>query len=92
LGNSSGEPTRQASGVAATLVRFGRPSDAEIEAYLATGEPVQVAGAATIEGFGAPFIDGIEGDHGTVLGLSLPLLRDLLGQLGIAITDLWTKP
>jgi septum formation protein len=82
---------RQANGVAQTAVRFGDPSDAEIEAYLATGEPLQVAGALTIDGYGAPFVDGIDGDHGTVIGLSLPLLRRLLGQLGIAITDLWAR-
>lgn len=79
------------TGVAETIVRFGDPTDAEIDAYLATGEPLEVAGAATIDGYGAPFIDGIDGDHGTVLGLSLPLLRRLLAELGIAITDLWTK-
>jgi septum formation protein len=83
---------RQAAGVAQTRVRFGHPTDAEIESYLATGEPLQVAGAATIDGYGGPFIDGIEGDHGTVVGLSLPLLRSLLADLGIPVTDLWAKP
>lgn len=82
---------RRAVGVAETLVHFGRPTDDEIEAYLATGEPLHVAGAATIDGYGAPFIDCIEGDHGTVLGLSLPLLRRLLADLGIPITDLWKR-
>lgn len=80
---------RQASGVSQTTLHFGHPSDAEIEAYLATGEPLAVAGAVTIDGFGAPFVERIEGDHGTVIGLSLPLLRRLLGDIGIAITDLW---
>ena len=82
---------RRTSGVADTLVRFGCPSDAEIEAYIATGEPLAVAGACTIDGYGAPFVAGIDGDHGTVIGLSLPLLRTLLADLGIAITDLWTR-
>jgi nucleoside triphosphate pyrophosphatase len=80
---------RRTSGVADTVVRFGCPSDAEIEAYIATGEPLTVAGACTIEGYGAPFVAGIDGNHGTVIGLSLPLLRTLLADLGIAITDLW---
>lgn len=80
---------RRAEGVATSTVRFGSPTDEEIEAYLATGEPLEVAGGATIEGRSAPFIDGIEGDHTNVLGLSLPLLRTLLAELGVAITDLW---
>jgi septum formation protein len=83
---------RRTSGVAETVVRFGCPSDAEIEAYIATGEPLGVAGACTIDGYGAPFVAGIEGDHGTVMGLSLPLLRTLLADLGVSITDLWVLP
>jgi septum formation protein len=80
---------RQASAVASTVVRYGTPSDAEVEAYLATGEPLQVAGGFTIDGYAAPFVDGIDGDHGTVLGLSLPLLRRLLAELGTSIVELW---
>jgi septum formation protein len=80
---------RRACAVARTVVRFGAPSDDELDAYIATGEPLVVAGACTIDGYGAPFVDGIDGDHGTVLGLSMPLLRRLLGELGVAITDLW---
>ncbi len=79
------------SAVAATTVRFGRPTEAELAAYIATGEPLAVAGAFTIEGYGAPFVDGVDGDPGNVLGLSLPLLRRMLGELGIAITDLWRR-
>lgn len=80
---------RQVSDVATTTVRFGTPSDAEVAAYVATGEPLAVAGAFTLDGFCAPFVDGIDGDHGTVVGLSMPLLRGLLSQLGVEVTDLW---
>ncbi|KJY43243.1 septum formation protein Maf [Streptomyces sp. NRRL B-1568] len=80
---------RQASATASTTVRFGEPSDAEIAAYVASGEPLHVAGAFTLDGRSAPFVEGIDGDHGNVIGLSLPLLRTLLAELGIQITDLW---
>lgn len=75
--------------VASTTVHFGTPTDAEVSAYVATGEPLGVAGGITLEGRSAPFIDGIEGDHSNVIGLSLPLLRTLLARLGVPITDLW---
>jgi septum formation protein len=78
-----------ASDVAATVVRFGCPDDAEIEAYVATGEPLHVAGAFTLDGRSAPFIEGVDGDPGNVIGLSLPLLRRLLGRVGAVMTDLW---
>lgn len=81
-----------ASAVASTTVRYGSPSPEEIEAYLGTGEPLLVAGGFTIDGFAAPFVDGIDGDHGSVLGLSVPLLRRLLQDLGHQITDLWVRP
>jgi len=87
-----GHAGRQASGVAATVIRFGQPTAAEIAAYAATGEPLQLAGAFSIDGRGAPFIDGIDGDPGNVIGLSLPLLRRLLAELDVAITDLWRPP
>ncbi|MFE9394432.1 Maf family protein [Streptomyces flavidovirens] len=80
---------RRASATASTTVRFGEPTDAEISAYVATGEPLHVAGAFTLDGRSAPFIDGIDGDPGNVIGLSLPLLRRLLGELGTPITALW---
>ena len=84
------EPTgRVAVATASTTVRFGVTTDAELDAYLATGEALAVAGAFTLDGRSAPFIDGVDGDPGTVIGLSLPLVRELLGGLGIAITDLW---
>ena len=77
---------------ASTVVHFAAVSDAEIDAYVATGEPLHVAGAFTIDGLGGAFITGIEGDHHNVVGLSLPLLRDLVGDLGIRWTDLWNRP
>ncbi|MCP3818984.1 Maf family nucleotide pyrophosphatase [Streptomyces sp. A3M-1-3] len=80
---------RHVSATASTTVRFGEPTDAEITAYVASGEPLHVAGAFTLDGRSAPFVEGIEGDHGNVIGLSLPLLRRLLGELGVSITDLW---
>ncbi len=83
---------RTASGAAATVVHFGTPSDAEVDAYVASGEPLAVAGAFTIDGRSAPFVERIEGNHGTVLGLSLPLLRRLLAELGVGIVDLWGTP
>ena len=80
---------QQAAAVAATRVRFGTPSQQEVAAYVASGEPLAVAGAFTLDGRGGWFVDGIDGDHGTVLGLSLPLLRRLLAELGISLTSLW---
>ena len=79
----------RAQGVGRTVVRFGRPSDAEIAAYVASGEPLALAGGFSLDGLGAPFVEGIDGDPGNVLGLSLPLLRHLLAELGVAISDLW---
>jgi septum formation protein len=80
---------RYSSGTASTVVRFGDPTDEEIDAYVATGEPLHVAGAFTLDGRSAPFVEGIEGDHGNVIGLSLPLLRRLLGKLDVSVTELW---
>ncbi|GAA6527338.1 Maf family protein [Intrasporangium sp. DVR] len=72
---------------ASTTVYFAQVSDAEIDAYVATGEPLRVAGAFTIDGLGGPFVAGIEGDHHNVVGLSLPLLRDLLADAGVGWFD-----
>jgi nucleoside triphosphate pyrophosphatase len=84
------ESVREASSVASTVIHFGNPSDAEIAAYVATGEPLHVAGAFTIDGLGGPFIRSIEGDPHTVVGLSLPLMRTLLLDLDIPWPDLWS--
>lgn len=85
----AGQVVGTAAATAATDVRFAKPERAELAAYIDSGEPLQVAGAFTIDGRGAWFVEGIDGDHGTVIGVSLPLLRDLLAQLGVAVTDLW---
>jgi septum formation protein len=82
---------RVAAATASTVVHFADLSDAEIEAYVATGEPLQVAGAFTVDGLGGAFVTGIEGDHHNVVGLSLPLLRDLLAELGHSWTGLWNR-
>ncbi|WP_081784820.1 nucleoside triphosphate pyrophosphatase [Cellulomonas sp. KRMCY2] len=74
-----------------TTVHFADLSDAEIAAYVATGEPLAVAGAFTVDGLGGPFVTGIEGDHHGVVGLSLPVLRDLLGEVGVIVPDLWAR-
>ena len=73
----------------ATTIRFGRPDPVELEAYIASGEPLAVAGSCTIDGLGGPFIEGIEGDHSNVIGLALPTLRALLAEFGVRWTDLW---
>jgi septum formation protein len=78
-----------ASDVASTDVCFGAFDDDELEAYLATGESLAVAGGFTLDGRSAPFVDGIRGDHGNVIGLSLPLLRVLLRRIDVSIVDLW---
>lgn len=66
-------------------------SDAEIDAYIASGEPLKVAGAFTIDSLGAPFIERIEGDPSTVVGVSVPTLRRLAGHLGVFWPDLWNR-
>src|ERR1019366_3077353 len=76
---------RRASATATTVVRFGSPSAGEIGAYVATGGPVGGAGAFTLDGYSAPFVDGIDGDPSNVIGLSLPLLRALLAWVGVDI-------
>lgn len=90
-GRASERSCRTAAETASTVVRFAEPSDAEIEAYVATGEPLSVAGAFTIDGLGGAFVQGIEGDPHTVVGVSLPLLRRLVTDLGVIWTDLWSR-
>ncbi|MBN1171397.1 MAG: septum formation inhibitor Maf [Micromonosporaceae bacterium] len=78
-----------AEAIASTVVHFADVTEDEIAAYVATGEPLRVAGAFTIDGLGGPFVERIDGDAGTVIGLSLPLLRRLLRSLGLEFTDFW---
>jgi len=87
--DTRGPEARETGGVSSTTVHFADLSDAEITAYVATGEPLAVAGAFTVDGLGGPFVRRVEGDHHGVVGISLPLLRELLGELGVQVTDLW---
>ena len=82
---------RVAAATASTVVHFADLSDAEIAAYVATGEPLHVAGAFTVDGLGGAFVTHIEGDHHNVVGVSLPLVRDLVAELGHEWTDLWSS-
>jgi septum formation protein len=75
----------------ATTVHFADVADEEIEAYVGTGEPLQVAGAFTIDGLGGAFVTGLDGDHHNVVGLSLPALRQMFTELGVRWTDLWSR-
>jgi septum formation protein len=88
---TDGEITARASGVRSTAVRIGRPSERELEAYLATGEPLAVAGAFTLDGLGGWFVEGVDGDPSSVIGISLPLTRELLAEVGISVVDLWAS-
>jgi septum formation protein len=85
-GRTYGSPATGAT--SSTTVRFADLSDAEIDAYVATGEPLQVAGAFTVDGIGGPYVESIEGDYHGVVGVSLPLLRRLVAELGVAFHDL----
>jgi len=87
-----GDAVARLTRTAATRVTFADLDDAEIEAYVATGEPDHVAGAFTIDGLGGAYVTRIEGDHHNVVGLSLPLLRDMLRSAGVEWHDLWVSP
>jgi septum formation protein len=88
---ADGEIDRVAEGHAVTTVRFARPEPADLEAYLASGEPLLVAGGFTIDGLGGWFVEGIDGDHSNVIGLSLPLTRRLLAGVGVPVATLWAS-
>ena len=85
---TDGRVVGAAAETASTTVRFAEITDTEISAYVGSGEPLAVAGAFTIDGLGGWFIESIEGDHHNVVGLSLPLVRRLLRQLGLGLPDL----
>ena len=85
----AGEPSPAKGIVKSSKVHFAKLSDDEIEKYVATGEPLKVAGAFTIDGLGGAFIESIEGDSHTVVGLSLSALRELTLSLGVEYTSLW---
>jgi septum formation protein len=80
---------RRVAAVASTTVHFADITDDEVEAYVGTGEPTVVAGAFTVDGYGGAFVRSIEGDHHNVVGLSLPLVRDLLPRIGLCWLDIW---
>jgi septum formation protein len=79
---------REASVAVETEVRFADATDSEIDAYCATGEPTAVAGAFTIDGLGGWFVDGVDGDPHNVVGVSLPVVRTLLRELGHGLGDI----
>ncbi|MGV9188291.1 Maf family protein [Arcanobacterium canis] len=80
---------RCACAVSKAVIHMGTMSDAQIKAYIATGEPLEVAGSFTIDGVGGPFIDSIEGDHHGVVGISLPTVRKLMASIGLNIINFW---
>jgi septum formation protein len=86
---SDGVITREQLESACTTVYFAAPDDDDLQAYIAGGEPMQVAGGFTLDGLGGWFVDRIEGDPSNVIGLSLPLTRRLLGAVGLSIAELW---
>jgi septum formation protein len=87
-----GTRAKETSGWESTTVRFGTPSAAEIDAYVASGEPLHVAGGFTIDGLGGWFVEGLDGGHTSVIGISLPLTRRLLADVGVSVVDLWQPP
>ncbi|MGH3951174.1 MAG: Maf family protein [Pseudonocardiaceae bacterium] len=86
-----GTRVKEASASQTTTVRFTTPNEHELDAYLATGEPLAVAGAFTLDGLGGWFIDGVDGDPSSVIGISLPLTRRLLSEVGVSVAELWNR-
>jgi nucleoside triphosphate pyrophosphatase len=84
-----GRRVASATGTQATTVRFGTPTDAELDAYIASNEPLKVAGAFTLDGLGGWFVEGIDGDPSSVIGISLPLTRRLLAEVEVTVDQLW---
>ncbi|GAB2671267.1 nucleoside triphosphate pyrophosphatase [Nocardia goodfellowii] len=86
-----GSITASAVDCSSTTVHFAKPDPEELDAYIATGEPLRVAGAFTLDGMGGWFVDRIEGDPSSVIGIGLPLLRRLLGDVGVGVAQLWGR-
>ncbi len=86
---ADGAVVGEAAEVCSTTVRFGTPTEAEITAYLASGEPLEVAGAFTLDGLGGWFVDSIDGDPSSVIGIGLPLVRRLIARVGLDVAALW---
>lgn len=87
---SDGVVVAQAAAHSSTVVHFATPSSVDLEAYLASGEPLSVAGAFTLDGLGGWFVDRIEGDPSSVIGIGLPLVRTLLNRVGTSLAELWS--
>ncbi|GAB08754.1 putative Maf-like protein [Gordonia araii NBRC 100433] len=83
-------PVAQATDSEATEIRFAEVDAATVDAYVATGEPLAVAGSFTLDGLGGWFVNGIDGDPSSVIGISLPLTRRLLARVGVDVTTLWS--
>jgi septum formation protein len=91
IDHRGGRVNRAVGRAAVATVRFAELDEAEIDAYIASGEPLEVAGAFTVDSLGGPFIRGVEGDPSTVVGLSLSTLRELVRELGAAWPSLWNR-
>ncbi|BDU04902.1 nucleoside triphosphate pyrophosphatase [Nocardia cyriacigeorgica] len=87
-----GAVTAEAVDCSSTTIHFAKPEPEALDAYIATGEPLQVAGAFTLDGLGGWFVDRIDGDPSSVIGIGLPLLRRLLDDVGVGVADLWRHP
>ncbi|MEU1210693.1 MULTISPECIES: Maf family protein [Actinomycetes] len=86
---NAGEIVGEAADCSSTTVHFAKPEPEELDAYIATGEPLQVAGSFTLDGMGGWFVDKIDGDPSSVIGIGLPLVRRLLAEVGVGIARLW---
>ncbi|MFD4366280.1 Maf family protein [Rhodococcus sp. NPDC058521] len=84
-----GRVDREAAECSGTVVHFASPSEADLEAYLASSEPLKVAGAFTLDSLGGWFVERIDGDPSSVIGIGLPLVRRLLDTVGVGIAELW---
>lgn len=86
---TDGAVTADVADHSGTVVHFGTPTSEDLEAYLASGEPLKVAGAFTLDSLGGWFVERLEGDPSSVIGIGLPLVRRLLGEVGVSVAQLW---